>query len=53
MNICEERHSPKYKIVYRGVPGSRYNPTWLVCPICLEQKKCFGNEEEILMVMPA
>lgn len=49
-NICEERHSPKYKIIYKGVCGSNYNPEWLVCPICLETKTCFGDKEQILSV---
>ena len=51
MNICELRHSPKYKIIYKGVKGSKYNPEWLVCPICLEGKTCFGDKEQILSVM--
>jgi hypothetical protein len=50
MNICEERHSPKYKIIYKGSKGSRYNPEWLVCPTCLDSQKCFGNKEQILAV---
>lgn len=48
MNICEERHFPEYKIIYKGVRGSKYNPTWMVCPICIEHKKCFSDEEQIL-----
>lgn len=51
MNICEERHSPKYKVIYRGVTGSCYTPTWLVCPSCLESKPEFGDKEQILSVM--
>ena len=50
MNICEERHSPKYKVVYKGVKGSYYSPTWLVCPSCLEHKAGFSDKDEILLV---
>jgi hypothetical protein len=51
MNICEERHTPKYEVTYKGVNGSRYNYVWLVCPTCLENKKCFGDKDQILSVM--
>ena len=51
MNICEFRHSPKYKIVYKGVKGSRYNPEWLVCPNYMEGKGCFADKEQILSVI--
>ena len=53
MNICEERHAPKYKIIYKGVRGSCYNPTWLVCPNCLENETCFSDKDQILSVMIA
>ncbi|HEY4680275.1 MAG TPA: hypothetical protein VIH04_03300 [Nitrosarchaeum sp.] len=51
MNICEERHSPMYKVIYRGAKGSHYNPVWMVCPNCLECKPWFGDKEQILSVM--
>lgn len=51
MNICEFRHSPKYKIVYKGVKGSKYNPEWMVCQNCLESKGCFADKEQILSVI--
>lgn len=50
MNICKEQHSPKYKVIYKGAKGSGYNPTWMVCPNCLENKTCFGDKEQILSV---
>ncbi len=51
MNLCEERHTPKYKVTYTGVKGSRYNHVWLVCPICLENKKCFSDKDQILSII--
>jgi hypothetical protein len=51
MNICEERHLPKYKVIYKGVQGSSYNPVWMVCPNCIEGKTCFGDKKQILSVM--
>jgi len=53
MNICDERHSAEYHVIYRGVKGSNYNPKWAVCSNCLENKPCFGDKEQILMVIPA
>jgi len=50
MNICEERHMPKYVVKYKGVKRSRYIPTWQVCEQCF-QKECFGNKSDILEVM--
>lgn len=51
MNICEERHSPQYKIIYKGAKGCRHNHAWLVCQSCMENKKCFGDHEQILSVI--
>lgn len=51
MNICEERHSPQYKIIYKGAKGCRNNYAWLVCQSCMENKKCFGDHEQILSVI--
>ena len=51
MNICSETHIPKFKIVYKGVKGSSYQPTWLVCEICHE-KRHFGTLEDIISIEP-
>ena len=48
MNVCEYRHTPKYEITYKGIKGSRYNHVWLVCSTCFENKKCFGDKEQIV-----
>ncbi len=58
MNICEDRHEPKYQITYRSakpkfytplesVTLRRYNPVWLVCEACMENKECFGTHDDI------
>ena len=47
MNVCEDRHEPKYHITYKSAPGRGYTPVWLVCESCMENKKHFGSEEEI------
>jgi len=51
MNYCEERHSPKYKIIYKGAANSKYNPEWLVCEMCLQNKNCFSDKDQILSLM--
>ena len=50
MNLCEERHIPKYVIKYMGSKGSKYTPTWHVCEMCM-QKECFGKKTDILDMM--
>jgi len=50
MNLCDERHSPKYKITYRGAKNSNYSPEWLVCKICMEHKNCFGDPHQIVSI---
>ena len=50
MNICNDRHTPIYKITYKGFRGSRHNPEWLVCKTCMKNKLCFGNNDEILKI---
>jgi len=47
MNICEERHMIKYHVIYKAAKGSNYTPVWLVCENCMENKKCFGAEDQI------
>lgn len=48
MNICNDRHIPAYKIIYKGFKGSKHIHEWLVCAICIENKLCFSNKDEIL-----
>lgn len=44
MNICEDRHEPKYQITYGGAKGSNSNPhVWLVCESCFNTKDCFNS----------
>ena len=52
MNICNEEHSPEYKVVYTGAKGSSYTPAWLVCSNCFNTKKCFCDQSQILTVFP-
>ena len=47
MNICVEHHHPKFKITYRGSEHGTYMPVWLVCDVCMQNKLCFGSEDEI------
>jgi len=47
MNICEERHEPKYHITYKPAKCSEYHPEWLVCESCLISRNCFGSDQEI------
>ena len=43
MNLCEDRHEPKFKIKYKSALGHHYNPVWLVCEQCYE-KNHFGSD---------
>ena len=60
MNLCVEEHVPKYRITYKPSNGGEhkpgndklYIPVWLVCESCMENKKCFGSEDEIVFVEP-
>ena len=47
MNVCEERHDPKYQITYKPAKGGEYIPVWLVCESCMENKRHFGSDELI------
>ena len=51
MNICDERHFPKYKIVYKGAKKSNHTPNWYVCSNCLESKHYFFDENEIIKII--
>ena len=50
MNICVERHEPKFKVTYKSSKDGTYIPVWLVCDICMQDKACFGSEDEIKKV---
>ena len=45
MNLCEDRHEPKYLVTYKSAPGGVYKPTWFVCKSCMENKKHFGSDD--------
>ena len=58
MNICEDRHEPKYQVTYKSaqpkyyapfesVTSRSFAPVWLVCDLCMENKQYFGSEDEI------
>ncbi len=47
MNICDERHEPKYHIIYKPATCGGYHPEWLVCESCMANRNCFGSEQEI------
>ena len=47
MNICVEHHKPKFRITYKPAKGRDSNPVWLVCDICMQNKLCFGSDDEI------
>ncbi len=47
MNICDERHEPKYQITYKTAKRGEYIPVWIVCENCMENKKHFGSDELI------
>ena len=47
MNICVEHHKPKFKVTYKPAKGRDTSPIWLVCDICMQNKRCFGSEDEI------
>jgi hypothetical protein len=49
MNRCEDRHEPKYKVIYKSVPGRDYCSTWLVCEQCFE-KSHFGSDDLVKSV---
>ncbi|EGP93667.1 hypothetical protein MY1_0906 [Nitrosarchaeum koreense MY1] len=41
---------PEYKIVYKGAKKSNYTPIWFVCSNCLETKRYFYDENEIIKI---
>jgi len=55
MNVCDIRHQPKYQITYKAARGRNYtqttagsyNPVWLVCESCMENKRHFGSDDQV------
>lgn len=47
MNVCVEHHHPKFKITYKGSDNGSYIPVWLVCDACMQNKSCFGSDDEV------
>jgi hypothetical protein len=47
MDKCSEKHTPAYKITYRGAKSTTYKPEWLVCEWCHE-KRIFGTLDDIV-----
>ncbi len=52
MNLCVEEHVPKYKVTYKPAKEGQYIPVWLVCEECLDRRKCFGSDDEVVFVEP-
>ncbi len=50
MDICDERHDLKYQITYKSAKRGEYTPVWLVCANCMENKKHFGSDDEVVSV---
>ncbi len=49
MEMCNETHTPKYKIIYKPAKGRSYQPEWLVCEQCHE-KRIFGTSDDIISI---
>ena len=47
MEICDVRHEGKYMVKYQSAKGRNYNPVWLVCESCIENKRCFSDKTQI------
>ena len=47
MNLCEDRHIPKYFVTYKPAKGGKYIPKWYVCESCMENRTCFGEKTDI------
>jgi len=50
MNICEDRHEPKYQVTYKPAKGNQYSHVWLVCEHCYE-KRPFGSDDYVESVV--
>ncbi len=57
MNLCDERHEPKYRVTYKAAHGhnyahtvSTYNPEWLVCKTCMQNKRHFYSDDQVKSV---
>ena len=47
MNICNDQHSPMYKITYKPTTLSSVSDEWLVCEKCFGKEEFFGKSGEI------
>ncbi|MFQ5781833.1 MAG: hypothetical protein ACE5GR_02105 [Nitrosopumilus sp.] len=47
MNICSDKHKPKYEITYKSAKHGTHTPVWLVCESCMENRNCFGSDDLI------
>ena len=54
MNICDERHEPKYHVTYKTPHGhnyahtsNTYNSEWLVCETCMQNKRHFYSDDQV------
>jgi len=47
MDVCDTRHDPKYQVTYISAKGSNNIPVWLVCDLCMENKQCFYDKDQI------
>ncbi len=47
MDVCDTRHDPKYQVTYNSAKGRRFNPIWLVCDSCMNNKECFFDKDQI------
>ncbi len=50
MNLCVEEHVPKYKVTYKPAHAGENIPAWFVCELCMEKRKCFSTEDEVVFV---
>ena len=46
MNVCEDRHEPKYQVTYKSTKGNLQGPVWLVCESCFN-KRPFGSDDYV------
>ncbi len=47
MNICYDRHDPKYEIKYKPSRPGVFPSVWLVCEQCFGKPEFFGSINEI------
>ncbi len=47
MNICYDRHTPRYQIKYKPSRPGGLTSVWLVCEKCFGKPEFFGSINEI------